>query len=59
MRRVCLGVDILIRNGGISAGKAMMRLKGIDCGKARFPLKQLSSEEREAISEAMKRLLEK
>lgn len=59
MRRVCLGVDLLIRNGGISAGKAMMLLKGIDCGKARLPLKQLSPEERKAISEAMKRLLEK
>ena len=59
MRRVCLGVDLLIRNGGISAVKAIMLIKGIDCGKARLPLKQLSPEERKAISEAMKRLLEK
>ncbi len=58
MRRVCQGVDILVRNGGISAGKAMMQLKGIDCGKARLPLKQLSPAERAAISAAMEKLTE-
>lgn len=57
MRKVCLGVDTLVRNGGISAGKAMMLLKGIDCGKARLPLKQLSPEDRRAISDTMQKIL--
>lgn len=57
MRRVCLGVDLLVRNGGIPAGKAMMLLKGIDCGKARLPLKQLEEEERRTIAGAMAKIL--
>ena len=57
MHRVCLGVDLLIRNGGIPAGKAMMLLKGIDCGKARLPLKQLEEEERRTIAGAMAEIL--
>lgn len=57
MHRICLGVDLLVQYGGISAGKAMMLMKGIDCGKARLPLKQLSPEERRAVAGAMKKLL--
>ena len=57
MRRVCLGVALLVRNGGIPAGKAMMLLKGIDCGKARLPLKQLEEEERRTIAGAMAEIL--
>ena len=57
MHRICLGVDLLVQYGGIPAGKAMMLIKGIDCGKARLPLKQLSPEERQTVAGAMKKLL--
>lgn len=57
MRKICLGVDLLNANGGLPAGKAMMLVKGIDCGKARRPLKQLSPEERRNIADAMKRII--
>ena len=58
MRKVCRGVDLLCANGGIPAGKAMMLVKGIECGKSRLPLKQLSSAERRAIADAMRRIIE-
>lgn len=57
MRKVCRGVDLLVANGGISAGKAMMLLKGIDCGPARLPLKHLNPAERQAVARAMDRVL--
>lgn len=53
MRKVCRGVDLLVQNGGIPAGKAMMLRKGIDCGGVRLPLKQLSKEKRREIADAM------
>ena len=58
MRKICRGVDLLNANGGIPAGKSMMLVKGIECGKARLPLKQLSGAERRAIADAMKRIIE-
>ena len=57
MRKICRGVDILNANGGIPAGKAMMLLKGIDCGNARRPLKQLSPAERRKIADEMGRII--
>ena len=53
IRRICLDVDLLVRNGGIPAGKAMMLLKRIDCGNVRLSLKQLMDEERRKIAGAM------
>lgn len=44
MDKVCAGVDLLVRNGGLPAGKAMMGLQGIDCGDPRPPLPRLSPE---------------
>ena len=58
MRKVCRGVDLLVRNGGIPAGKAMMLLKGIDCGGVRLPLKQLSREKRREIADAMNSIIQ-
>ena len=58
MRKICRGVDLLNANGGLPAGKAMMLVKGIECGKARLPLKQLSDAERREIADAMKRIIE-
>ncbi len=58
MHRVCRGVDLLVQNGGIPAGKAMMLIKDIDCGNARLPLKQLTGEKRREIAEAFRQILE-
>lgn len=39
-------VEVLIKyNGALTAGKAIMKLRGIDCGPCRTPLKTLSEEE--------------
>ncbi len=57
MRKICLGVDLLNANGGIPAGKSMMLLKGIDCGRARKPLKQLELPERQRIADAMRAVM--
>ncbi|MBQ9803849.1 MAG: dihydrodipicolinate synthase family protein, partial [Lentisphaeria bacterium] len=35
MDKVCRGVDLLVANGGLAAGKAMMQCCGIDCGDPR------------------------
>ena len=48
MEKVCDGVDLLVRYGGLAAGKAMMGIRGIDCGDPRPPLAPLS---RETIAE--------
>ena len=58
MHKVCRGVDLLVQNGGIPAGKAMMLIKDIDCGNARLPLKQLTGEKRREIAEAFRQILE-
>ena len=58
MHKVCRGVDLLVQNGGIPAGKAMMLIKDIDCGNARLPLKQLTREKRQEIAEAFRQILE-
>ncbi|CAN5814711.1 dihydrodipicolinate synthase family protein [soil metagenome] len=42
-------IDILIRYGGLTAGKAIMRLIGLDCGPVRLPLSDLSATQSEAL----------
>ena len=37
-------VQVLVDYGGLPAGKAMLKLAGIDCGPVRLPLRTLSSE---------------
>ena len=49
MDKVCAGVDLLVQNGGLAAGKALMRIQGIDCGDPRPPLMPLSKETIEDI----------
>ena len=58
MRKICDGVDLLNANGGLPAGKAMMLIKGIDCGKARLPLRQIELPERRRIAEAARAIIE-
>jgi len=43
-RNVVGMVGVLIKYGGISAGKAIMKMIGIDCGPVRPPLSNLSGE---------------
>lgn len=57
MNKVCKIVDLLIENGGISAGKAMMLVKGIDCGITRKPLKALPIEMRKLIAQKVSAIL--
>lgn len=42
-------IDVLIRYGGLTAGKAIMRLIGLDCGPVRLPLSDLSPAQQEAL----------
>ncbi len=38
-------IQIMIRHGGLSAGKAMMKMLGVDCGQMRLPIKNLNAEQ--------------
>jgi len=42
-------IAVMARHGGLPAGKAMMKLAGLDCGPVRPPLRNLSAEEFEAL----------
>jgi N-acetylneuraminate lyase len=42
-------IEVMIRHGGLSAGKAMMKLAGIDCGPSRLPLRTLTANEVSAL----------
>ena len=44
-------IQIFIRYGGLTAGKAMMKMIGVDCGPVRLPLRSLE-EKREALLRA-------
>jgi N-acetylneuraminate lyase len=38
-------IDVMVRQGGLAAGKAMMGMMGLDCGPVRPPLRNLSADE--------------
>lgn len=42
-------IEVMIRHGGLSAGKAMMKIAGIDCGPCRLPLRTLTASEVNAL----------
>ncbi len=44
------------RAGGLVAGKAMMKMVGIDCGPPRLPLRSLSTQEYEALRLELERV---
>jgi len=46
-------VQVLVDYGGLPAGKAMLKLTGIDCGPVRLPLKTLSDERVTAMRAAL------
>ncbi len=47
-------IAVMARNGGLPAGKAMMKLVGIDCGPVRPPLQNLSVEAFEHMQAELK-----
>ena len=57
MNKVCRGVDLLVENGGLAAGKAMMQCCGIDCGNPRPPLMPLSDSKKAEIASAMSAII--
>lgn len=42
-------IDVMNRLGGLSAGKAIMKLIGVDCGPVRLPLRALTPSEESAL----------
>jgi N-acetylneuraminate lyase len=44
MKRARASVQVLVDFGGLPAGKAMLKLCGIDCGPVRLPLRTLTPE---------------
>lgn len=42
-------ISILHRHGGLSAGKSVMKLIGVDCGPVRLPLRQLTPAQEETL----------
>ncbi|NLW86262.1 MAG: dihydrodipicolinate synthetase [Planctomycetes bacterium] len=38
-------IDLLIEYGGLPAGKAIMKMSGVDCGPVRLPLRSLDDEQ--------------
>ena len=51
-------VDVLIAHGGgVRAGKAFMKLAGVDCGQCRYPIGPVSDEEMKCIEEELRKTL--
>jgi N-acetylneuraminate lyase len=42
-------ISVLHRRGGLSAGKSVMKLIGVDCGPVRLPLRQLTESQEAAL----------
>lgn len=42
-------ISVLHRRGGLSAGKSVMKLIGVDCGPVRLPLRQLNESQEAAL----------
>jgi N-acetylneuraminate lyase len=42
-------IEVLNRHGGLAAGKAAMKLIGIDCGPVRLPLRALSPDDEQSL----------
>jgi N-acetylneuraminate lyase len=49
-------IALLIRFGGLPAGKAMLRMIGVDCGPVRSPLRSLSPEKEGALRLELERV---
>lgn len=42
-------IDVMLRHGGLPAGKSMMAMAGVDCGPVRLPLESLDAEARTSL----------
>ena len=49
-------ISIMSRHGGLPAGKAMMKMLGVDCGPVRSPLQNLSPEAVESLTRELAQL---
>lgn len=50
-------VEVLLRyGGGTTFGKVMLKLRGVDCGPCRLPLKTLTPQQEESIQEELKQI---
>jgi len=49
-------IAVMARHGGLPAGKAMMKIIGLDCGPVRPPLKNLTEVEFESLRQELERV---
>ncbi len=49
-------IAVMARYGGLPAGKAMMKMIGVDCGPVRSPLRNLTAEEYAAFQKELERV---
>jgi N-acetylneuraminate lyase len=49
-------IDVMAHFGGLPAGKAMMKLIGLDCGPVRLPLRNLSAGQEAGLRDALNTL---
>jgi N-acetylneuraminate lyase len=49
-------IAVMSRHGGLPAGKAMMKMIGLDCGPVRSPLQNLSPEAVESLTRELAQL---
>jgi N-acetylneuraminate lyase len=47
-------IGVLIRYGALTAGKAMLKMTGVDCGPVRSPLQNLSAQALESLTRELK-----
>lgn len=49
-------ISVLDRHGGLAAGKAVMKLLGVDCGPVRLPLRALTAADEASLREGLERV---
>ena len=49
-------IGVLDRHGGLAAGKAVMKLIGLDCGPVRLPLRALTGRDEASLREGLERI---
>ena len=48
-------IAIMVKHGGLSAGKAIMKMIGLDCGPTRAPLRTLSIKQESALRSELRK----
>ncbi len=49
-------IGVLDRHGGLAAGKAAMKLIGLDCGPVRLPLRALTERDEQSLREGLQKI---